>query len=301
MLTRMLGRHSDRYAFTGEGTFFERLCELREIEAAETRRKKVAQVITHSGGPPVSEVLRHIRRRTTGPGSPVSDYLAGKNGIAQENDASGWVQKATSYAFYISDILGAVPDARCIFLVRNPLDISASLKRRELKNGWTRMIWGWNWGVRQARAMSAHHPNHVRIVRYEDLVTETTDTFRKICSFCDLSYQQRCVEVPHVNRSETPYNQESEAKGVDDSRVYYFRSVLRPEEQATVKRLADTESLRALYSDLPDKETEATLWGGIETVKVLARGGLDLVESQVKGAIANPRWTWERIRRRISG
>ena len=57
--------------------------------------------------------------------------------------------------------------------------------------------------------------------------------------------------MPHVNRSETPYNQERDTAGINASHAHYYSDVLSPEQEATVRAWTSTELLERCYPDLP--------------------------------------------------
>jgi hypothetical protein len=88
-------------------------------------------------------------------------------------------------------------------------------------------------------------------VRYEDLVRRPETVLRELCCFADLPFTKRLLNVPHVNRSETPYNTDSDTGGFDDSRVYYYHDELSPEEEAVARQLVNSDRLQALYPALP--------------------------------------------------
>ncbi len=299
MLATLLGRHPAMYAFTGEGTFFEHRGAIRQDEDPVPR---VVREIANGADPPlppdVREALTRFLRGQHGPEASVPElYVHGKEKVAASEGADRWVQKATSYVFHVDDILRALPSARLIFLLRNPLDLGASLKRRD---GWyrvLRMIWGWNRGVRLAHRWG--DDERVQLVRYEDLVRESESVLREVCSFAGLTFDEALLKVPHVNRSETPYNTDSSATGLDDSRVYYYRDVLSPEEEAVVRTWADTDRLRSAYPDLPDsREHRSARQIGLT---VQAVGGLvqTLATDHAATLIQNPGYVLDRVRRRI--
>lgn len=297
MLARMLGRHDQFRAFCGEGTFFERLPALKKASPSE-RRRAVAREI--SGGElSADEVLGHIQRRAGHSDRALHHYLAAKRGLTEEAGASRWVQKATSYVFHVPEILEHLPKAQILFLVRNPLDLAASTKRRGAKPGWLRMIWGWNRGIRRARKLEGAYPEHIRLVRYEDLVVAPTDTFREICEFCGVSFQEDCMDIPHVNRSETPFNQQSESRGTSTDRVFYFTDVLSPSEQTVVERLVASEPLQQLYPDLPPVAEGKAIRTAAEFGTVVGQGAMHISRSQIGQVAENPSWAWNRLRARI--
>jgi len=299
MLATLLGRHPDVYAFTGEGTFFEHHRGIRQKKDPVSR---IAEEVASGADPPLSaevqdDLIRFLRRQKDPETSVRELYAQAKEHVAATEGAPRWVQKATSYVFHVDDILRALPSSRLIFLLRNPLDLGASLKRR---GGWSRvlrMIWGWNRGVRLAHRWG--NDERVRLVRYEDLVRESESVLRDVCSFAEVTFDGALLEVPHVNRSETPYNTGSSATGLDDSRVYYYRDVLSPEEEAVVRTWADTDRLQSAYPDLPNSREHGA--AGEVGLTIRAVGGLvqTLATDHASALIQNPGHVLDRVRRRI--
>ncbi|MCS4194420.1 hypothetical protein GGP50_002646 [Salinibacter ruber] len=307
MLATLLGQHPDVYAFVGEGTFFEhrnsistdRRGAYRVVQAIEGGRtmQDVADVETLLSQNPPHQLFRFFQKEIGLEAAPLKLYRRGKQKITEANLANRWVQKATSYAFYVDDILEALPSSRMIFLLRNPLDLGASLKRR---GGWhrvLRMVWGWN------RSVSLSHRwrdnERVQLVKYEDLVRRPESLLRKVCAFAELNFDEALLEVPHVNRSETPYNSNSSATGLDDSRVYYYRDVLSPEEEAVVRAWVNTDRLQSAYPDLPAPREH----GAARRIRLMiqAMGGLvqTLAADHASTLMQNPGHVLDRVRRRI--
>lgn len=299
MLATLLGQHPDVYSFTGEGAFFEHRGSIRK------QSDPLPAVVQEVGGgedPSLSvtrrdELLQTLRKKKTPGESVVELYAHGKRLVAQAEGAYRWVQKATSYVFYVNDILQSLPSSRLIFLLRNPLDLGASLKKRASWSRVLRMAWGWNRGVRLAHRWSDEE--RVQLVRYEDLVRQPESCLREVCSFAGLTFDKALLKVPHVNRSETPYNRDSPATGLDDSRVYYYRDVLTPEEEAVVRAWVNTDRLQSAYPDLPaPREHGAVRRSGL---MIRAMGGLvqTLAADHASALIQSPGYVLDRVRRRI--
>jgi hypothetical protein len=254
------------------------------------------------GAAPVSEAcheeLVETLRRHQEEGASISAlYAQGKNVIAASDGASRWAQKATSYIYYVDDILEAFPSARLVFLLRNPVDIAASLKRRGEWHRVLRMIWGWNVGIRIAQRWS--DDERVRLVRYEDLVRTPEPELCAVCTFAGLTFDDAMLDVPHVNRSETPFNTDSDTTGINDSRVHYYRDVLSPEEEAVVRHWVDGENFRAAYPDFPvprDYSTVGQLRHATQAIGGLVR---TLASDHGGKLFRHPRHVVDRIRRRL--
>jgi hypothetical protein len=298
MLATMLGRHEDVFAFTGEGIFFEHYAPEMENER-ET--EWIARKVAHGADPPLGDDLRRqvVDRmaQKSSSSSIIDRYVTGRMVVARMKGATRWVQKATSYIFHVDTIFRAIPEARVIFLIRNPLDLAASLKRRGEWRRIMRMIWGWNRGIAVAESWM-DDPRFLN-VRYEDLVEQPEPVLREICQSADLPFEDTLLKIPHVNRSETPYNTDSSATGLDDSRVYYYRDVLTPEEEAFVRAWADADRLTSSYPDLPaSRQHGASRKIGLT---VQAVGGLvqTLAADHASTLLQDPGHVLDRIRRRL--
>ena len=298
MLATLLGRHPEVYAFTGEGTFYE---HRTTIEQMDDPRPRVVEEVANGADPPLGDDMqRRIAERLRGEetsSAAVDLYAAAKSVVATAAGAERWVQKATSYVFHVEDLLAALPTARLVFLVRNPLDLAASLKRRGERRRLLRMVWGWNRGVRIVQRWA--DDRRVLLLRYEDLVQHAEERLREVCRFADLRFDEALLEVPHVNRSETPYSRGGEEKGLDASRIHYYRDVLTPEEEAVVRAWTETDRLRSTYPDLPDAREArfGTRMG--TTVRSLGQTLQTLVADHASMLMRDPRHVLDRIRRRI--
>ena len=218
--------------------------------------------------------------------------------LAQREGATRWAQKATSYIFHVDAILECFPDVRLVFLVRNPMDLAASMKRR---GGWgavARMAYGWNKGGRLALRYADTHPDRLLVVRYEQFVQESYQKMAEVCDFCDLPFRESYLEVPHVNRSESPYNQTSTTEGISGSRVGYYQDVLGNTEIGAVRTLVDDRLLETLYPDHLHN-TEASLSAASYAAGLAISGGARVVKEHTVTLLRDPRHTIQRVKKRL--
>jgi hypothetical protein len=218
--------------------------------------------------------------------------------LAQRKGATRWAQKATSYIFHVDAILECFPDARLVFLARNPLDLAASMKRR---GGWgavARMVYGWNKGVRLALQYADTQPEGFLVVRYEQFVEESRQKMADICGFCDLPFRESYLDIPHVNRSESPYDQSSATEGISSSRLGYYRRVLSDTETGAVQALVDDRLMDALYPE-HFSDTGASLSARSYAVGLALYGGVRVVTDHAGTLVKDPRHTIQRIQKRL--
>jgi hypothetical protein len=305
MLMSMLGNRSDILSLKNEGTFFEHRDRLETL-SGQPMARRVAQIIesgTERFEFPRASLNDHLRqylRQIERKAKADELYQRGMQWLTRWHESKRWAQKATSYVFYVAAVLEAIPEARLLFLARNPLDIAASLKRRGEWQRALRMVWGWNRGTAAAVKWTKADPERVRLFRYEDLVQAPRETMREICSFADLEFKDDLLEVPHVNRSETPYNQESDTAGINASRVHYYSDVLSPEEEATVRAWTSTELLERCYPDLPTaRASYDTTARVLTTVQALGAGAQTILVDHAGSLVSKSRHVFDRIRRRL--
>lgn len=304
MLARCLGRAPEVHSLTGEGQFFEHQAFLDD-KSTDEKIASVVSLVEQSGGDipseARSELHNHMRRSRADGGSSgtaAEMYARCMEWLAQEKGAGRWAQKATSYVFHVEAILECFPDARLVFLVRNPLDLAASMKRR---GGWTavaRMTYGWNKGVRSALRYAETNPDRLLIVRYEQFVEESHRKMAEVCDFCDLPFRESYLEVPHVNQSESPYNQSSTTEGISNSRVGYYQDVLSDTEIGAVRTLVDDRLLKALYADHLHS-MEASLADVSYAVGLAISGGARIVKDHAATLLKDPRHTIQRVKKRL--
>jgi hypothetical protein len=100
-----------------------------------------------------------------------------------------WGDKTPIYVTSMRDIGGVLPEARFIHVIRDGRDVALSRWKRAVKGRapaekvartWRRRI---NKARKQARAL----PHYIE-VRYEDLVTDTEPTLRRVCELAELDF-----------------------------------------------------------------------------------------------------------------
>ena len=199
--------------------------------------------------------------------------------VAHRGDHA-WGQKATSYIFHAEELLELIPGSRLIYLMRNPWDLSASMKRRkpEAERAFGLTL-SWAKGVRIADRLSSEIPDRFRLIRYEDLTGRPEQTVRELCDWLGEPYDDSLLNVPQVNTSENQVHaggmkgrnriKESTGHGIDRSgantptassglsraKVYRYGEKLDPFEIARIDQLISLFGVRPLiekhYVDLP--------------------------------------------------
>lgn len=98
-----------------------------------------------------------------------------------------FVDKTPPYFFIVDDVLRTFPDAKCIFLWRNPLGIAASLIAWP-EGSWGQGLYRENLFTGLVNLVRAYEANRERVhsVRFEDLVLHSEVALRDLMSYLDL-------------------------------------------------------------------------------------------------------------------
>lgn len=303
LVTTLIRRIPGYYALTYEGTFFEHRRTLDRLPDAAGRAAWLSTNLKSSGEEARSGRLRlwlddYARKQ------PDTDALTLYRGamdfLTQATGNRFWAQKATSYVFFAEEILADMADARLVYVIRNPFDLCASAKRR-----WPRrervVRWGLSWkrGLRVIRHVARRFPDRVHVLRYEDLVQNPEGTTRRLCAFLNVQYDPQLLEVPHINPSENPYKMVAGSRGINRSRLFYFRDILSPAEVSAIRMLIPRGQLEAHYADLPHLAASTSAAARLGACGLIATGGLRYAVDRVQWARAQGVSPFRYIARRL--
>jgi hypothetical protein len=314
MLTTLLGRVPGVLGVTGEGEFFEMRRELDALPPEE-RARRTARCIRDDGmrallrssevaeGMEIWKDITPLMKEAAAGGATSTElYVLGMQHVLQRTGRERWVQKATSYIFLADVVLKTFPRARLIFLARNPLDLAASTARRNQSSRHTlRLALGWNRGVKRALRLRAEQPERFLLLRYEDLVRHPEHVIRETCTFCNLPYDAAYLDIPHVNKSDSPYNRSSERRGVNASRVFYYRDMLTSTEEEAVHLAIDDAAFRTLYPELAKARGETSRAERIQAIRLLTSSAALLLSEEGRRLVDVPSRSVTRILHRLGG
>lgn len=286
LMATILARLPGCFSLTNEGTFFEHRPMVDQMEIAR-RPAWMASNLKIPDASLTAEVESWLTRWIDQ--HPDADALAlYREAMRFVTEATGnrfWAQKATSYVFFGHEILRDMPDARFIYMFRNPYDVAASKKRRdparEYLVGWTL---SWNRGVRLANDFVRHHPGRVHVVRFEQMVRDPEPTLKAVCQFLGVSFHADVLEVAHINPAEDRYRVIEGRKGFDKARVYYYPDRLDRTEIAAIDALVDRRLLEKSYGDLPHRPGTMPLGTRARCLWRIGSGGVRYLFDRVQWA-----------------
>ena len=106
-----------------------------------------------------------------------------------------WGDKTPIYVEHMREISRALSEARFVHLIRDGRDVALSRIRRALDEPppVDRIARNWRRRIGAARKQ-ARKLDHYLELRYEDLVTDTEPTLRRICKFAELDYDPAMLD-----------------------------------------------------------------------------------------------------------
>lgn len=112
---------------------------------------------------------------------------------ATRYNATCWGEKNPQYELHLSTIFSWYPDARVIFLVRDPRAVISSLRRAPWSHG---SVWLHAIEYRRSHAVLLRykHDSRVLVVHYEDLVTNKAVVLRTICKHIRQPFSENILE-----------------------------------------------------------------------------------------------------------
>lgn len=289
LVTLLLGRMDGCFAIEEEGIFFEHRPLLDRQADVVARGRWIAGHLKLADAQLAERGVEHLAAWSAGhrDADGLAQYREVMRFLTERAGKRFWAQKGTSYIFYGGEILRDMGEARLVYLVRNPYDVCASKRRRgkweERLVGWSV---SWNKGLRLALGLSEAHPGRVLLLRYEDLARDPEGAARRLCDFVGVPFRADYLDVPHINPSENKYRVVAGARGINRSRLFYFREHLPPREIAALDMLIDRELLARFYPELPHRPGDAPLTSKLAALGLIAKGpahyGIDKVRFSLR-------------------
>ena len=118
------------------------------------------------------------------------------DGLAAEQNKSIWLEKTPEHIYFLEDIDNFLPDAKFIHILRNGMDVIASMYEATRS---FHELWGDAWDLEHCidrwkyAVLTSHkyvnHSNHI-LVKYEQIVDNKAQILSQICNFIGIDYDQ---------------------------------------------------------------------------------------------------------------
>jgi Sulfotransferase family len=146
------------------------------------------------GQVPAARALREFAQRLPGGEQAYREelrrFLLSLYETASGGRGAYFLDKTPRYHFVIEDLFRIFPDAKYVFLWRNPLSVVSSIVETWAGGAWTLERWHGDLFDGLARLVEGfeRHADASCVVCYEDLVGEPEEAWRKIFDYLDLSF-----------------------------------------------------------------------------------------------------------------
>ena len=137
----------------------------------------------------IGEFVRQLPQGERDYREALHDFAIDLYSRAAGEDAVYFLDKTPRYHYVVDDLLATFPDARFIFLWRNPLGVVASIVETWTKGRWNVDRWqGDLRGIASLVDAYSTHRDATFAVRYEDLVADPDATWPPVFEHLDLPF-----------------------------------------------------------------------------------------------------------------
>jgi hypothetical protein len=190
-------------------------------------------------------------------------YVALYDQYAAAKGKPRWACKSTFMVHHVDRILARFPDARLLFLVRDPRDVCVSAKKSVFSHFhpyYTAQLWRDE--QRKGIAAMDASPKNVLLVKYEELTSEPEREVRRICDFIGEAFDPKMLnffETDEARKSASlSESWANTAKPVKKDSVGLWRTALPADEIRLVEHVCRAEMARLGYEvSTPDAELDA--------------------------------------------
>jgi hypothetical protein len=104
-----------------------------------------------------------------------------------------WGDKTPGYATRLRRIQRVIPEARFVHMIRDGRDVALSLEKRDAGLTLEQAARRWRHRINRTRRVAEHVPHYME-VRYEDLITDTEPTLRRVVEFVELEWEPKMLD-----------------------------------------------------------------------------------------------------------
>lgn len=165
-------------------------------------------------------------------------------------DKTRWAEKTPHHLLHVSTIQAVYPQARILWIVRDPRDASRSMTKipafsdDPLSNAFRWVQW-------EALGRGVADDPHVFTVQYESLVKTPEPVLRRICSFIDAPFEPAMLDptaqADQLVTDKEPWK-EQVRRPIDPSNAFKWRQTMDPEMAHAISLVCHEDMERHGYS-----------------------------------------------------
>lgn len=177
-------------------------------------------------------------------------FLELGNEIATKFDKNMWLEKTPSHIRNIALIDQLHPNQKVIYIARDGRAVAESLSRMDwASNNYIENCLRWAWTMHLYQRFLKRRKNTLAI-RYEDLVTNTEGTLKRVCAFLEIAYEQKMLQQSDQDKNliETGQQHKNKVMGeIDPGNIERWRNKLSSKTVGNAERLIGYEIIRWGY------------------------------------------------------
>lgn len=213
---------------------------------------------------------------------------------AQKSKKPRWGEKTPAHYAHIDELLSWYPNARIIYMVRDPRAVAASMK--QVPWGGERVIayaLRWNDSIEKLKKWN---DSRILMVQYEHFVESPESSLRLICSFVDESFQDQMLgkQSSPVSSSRLYSSDWANAHLSSASKPVNTDSLLRWKTSLSTKEIALIEHLCSDKMEEFSYKTSSIKLGIISVlgsnIYIVGKRLLPLVKGVIKAKEPNRNW-----------
>ena len=162
---------------------------------------------------------------------------------AERRGKARWGDKSLHHEHHAADIFHEWPAASMIHLIRDPRDRHASVTKRyaERKKGIGSVTGRWLASTRAGEMNTTRYPDRYLLVRYEDLVHDTTSVLERVCGVIGEPFDPAMLRMDGAFDADAEGNssfEEVPVGTISTRSIGRFRDILSPSEIRFIEDVA---------------------------------------------------------------
>ena len=174
--------------------------------------------------------------------------------LAAKINKPRWAEKTPVHYKYLHILLDWYPQARIIWMLRDPRSVVASTLERWQKTPVDGCAEKWSASILDFQQRWSED-KRVRLIKYEDLVSDTESEMKNLCDFLGEKFYIDLISDRTQNVQQVFLHNENPEKGpnrlanqsITSTRIDRWRAILSPNQITTVESIAKDAMLRFNY------------------------------------------------------